>query len=167
MAIVQLHHGTSVISKLITWQTRSSVSHASVWFPEDDAVLESKEFYGVRQITGASLAPDVATGRVQRFTVPGLTVTQAGQVRQFMTQELGAGYDYRAVLKFITRRRAATNTRWFCSELVFAAFLSADVRLLSHVDAWAVSPGDLLKSPLLVPLDPSASALSSLSPVEE
>jgi uncharacterized protein YycO len=161
MAILQLHQGTGLIARAIQWQTRSPISHASVWFPEDGAVIESKEGHGVRQIAGHTLAADRASGRVQCYAVQGLTPEHARRVRAYMTNELGAGYDYRAVLKFITRRRSTENTRWFCSELVFAAFLAAGVRLLASVEAWEVSPGDLRKSPLLVPLAPTLVALTA------
>jgi uncharacterized protein YycO len=155
-AILQLHNGTSLISRLITWQTRSTVSHASIWFPDDDVVIESKEGRGVQQTPGASHAADRAAGRIQCFAVQGMTPELAKAVREFMSAKVGAGYDYRAILKFISRRRAGHNTRWFCSELVFAAYQHAGIRLLAHIEAWAVSPGDLLTSPLLVPLDESA-----------
>jgi hypothetical protein len=80
-AILQLHHGTSLISRLITWQTRSPVSHASVWFPDDDVVIESKEGRGVQQTPGASLAADRAAGRIQCFAVEGMTPELAHAVR--------------------------------------------------------------------------------------
>lgn len=147
--IVQLHSGRSLISRLIKWQTRSPVSHASVLFTSDDTVLESIEGVGVRAVSAKHYAKDLAEGRITQYRVPKLSRVQVKTIRDFMTAELGAGYDYGSVLKFITRRKAAHNARWFCSELVFAAFAAAGVPLLQNVEAWAVSPGDLAMSPVL------------------
>lgn len=147
--VIQLHDGRSWISRLIKWQTRSPVSHASVWFPWDHVVIESMEGVGVRKVDGEHYRADFEAGRIQRYTVTGMTVDQAHRVREYMDAEVGAKYDYGSVFKFVTRRKGRHNTRWFCSELVFAACQDAGVPLLANVEAWAVSPGDLAKSPML------------------
>ncbi len=147
--VIQLHNGRSLISRLIKWQTRSPVSHASVWFPWDHTVIESIEGVGVRKMDGERYRADFDAGRIHRYNVNGMTVEQAHKVREFMESEVGAKYDYGSVFKFVTRRKARHNTRWFCSELVFAACQEAGVTLLANIEAWAVSPGDLAKSPML------------------
>jgi len=68
----------------------------------------------------------------------------------FAADLVGSGYDYKAVMRFVSRRPASDNERWFCSELVFAALQSAGISLLSRISAAAVSPGMLALSPLLV-----------------
>ncbi|MEW6306060.1 MAG: hypothetical protein AB1705_21495 [Verrucomicrobiota bacterium] len=137
-----------MIGRLIRWQTRSPYSHASIVF-EGGRVIESREFIGVRQL--ASLQPQPGE-RIDLYRVP-LTGDQCEAIRAFLYAQLGKPYDYTSVLRFISRRKASRESghRWFCSELVFAAFHHAGVRLLDRVEPWAVSPGLLSLSPLLVP----------------
>lgn len=158
-AIIQLHRGRSAIARLIQWQTRSRLSHASVWFPEARCVIESKEFRGVQWRRADDYAAERQDGRARCFEVPGLTTPQALDILRFMQDEVGQGYDYSAIVKFVSRRSAPHDTRWFCSELVFAAFASVGVTLLKNVEAWAVSPGDLAKSPLLEEVSPIVSRI--------
>lgn len=53
------------------------------------------------------------------------------------------------VARFVTRRQADRESagKWFCSELVFAAFQAAGIDLLARTEAWEVSPGLLLRIP--------------------
>lgn len=153
-AYIQLHKGSSIVSRLIKWQTRSQYSHASVWFVAGDdiaggTVIESVEGHGVRALPADRFAQDRAEGRISVYAIPTLTTTQARAVRDYMTTEIGRKYDWRAVFKFITRRTHGSDDRWFCSELVFAAFQHAGVTLFNGTEAWAVWPGQLATSTLV------------------
>lgn len=108
-------------------------------------VIESREFAGVRIITQPAPYADL-------FAVAGLTEEQEKAVEQFLRAQVGKPYDYTMVARFISRRKASHGQagKWFCSELVFAAFRQAGVELLSRVEPWAVSPGLLAMSPRLV-----------------
>lgn len=141
---VLLFRGRGAISALIRWQTRSPFSHAALLMP-DGRIVESWQGAGVRVKTLADW------DGVDFFDVPSMTDFQWSLALDFALELVGRGYDYRAVARFVSRRPAADNERWFCSELVFAALEAAGVSLLERIDAAAVSPGLLSLSPLLRP----------------
>lgn len=145
--LIALHKGRGFIGRLIQWQTRSVYSHASVVLRGlDGPVIESREFQGVRELPQL----DLVSEDVDLFSA----LTRASEremVRAFLYRQVGKPYDYSMVARFISRRQASRREsgRWFCSELVFAAFLHAGIRLLDRIEPWAVSPGLLALSPLL------------------
>lgn len=144
--LIALHKGKGFIGRCIQWQTRSVYSHASIVFDElGGEVVESREFKGVRWLSALEPGEDADLYRVE------LTADQAQTIRAFLFAQLGKPYDYTMVLRFISRRQASRKEsgKWFCSELVFAAFQKSGINLLSRVEPWAVSPGLLALSPLL------------------
>ena len=152
MAVVPLtlclHRGTSLIGKLIRWQTRSDYSHASMILP-DGLFVEAREGIGVRALNRFAAVPGET---VDFFTLP-ITAGQAAEIAEFAREQLGKKYDWTMVLRFVSRRQESRPSRgqWFCSELVFAACQQAGVNLLRATEPWEVSPGMLARSPLLVP----------------
>ena len=143
---VLLFKGGGVVSKLIEWQTRSEYSHAAILYPDGEHIIESMQGVGVRTrrvVVGDLTAADV-------FAVPALTVGQWRGVLDFCERELGSGYDYRSIARFLTRTNGGSSESWFCSEIVFAAIESAGLRLLERTKSWKVSPGHLSLSPYLL-----------------
>jgi uncharacterized protein YycO len=143
---IGLHRSEGWISKAIKWQTRSQFSHASLVLP-DDTVLESMQGRGV--VHGRKVESCVEC--VDLFTVLAIAKVQDAALGFAMSQ-LGKPYDYTMVARFVTRRTESLRTKekWFCSELVFAAFLHAGLPLLRDTQPWEVSPELLSKSPYLV-----------------
>jgi uncharacterized protein YycO len=141
---ILLFRGRGLISSLIRWQTRGEYSHAALLMP-DGRIIESWQGDGVRIKT---LADWVG---VDAYTVVGMTDEQWERAFEFARSQLGRGYDYWAIVRFISRDKMPENERWFCSELVFAALAHARVAALARIEPWAVSPGLLNLSPLLVP----------------
>lgn len=138
---IALFRGRGLLSAAIRWQTASQYSHAAVVLP-DGKIIEAWQGEGVRITTLDSVQG------VDFFKV-WLTSTQRDEVLRFLAGQIGMGYDYLGVLRFLTRFRGAPDNRWFCSELVFAAFLHAGVPLLARTEAHEVSPGMLSRSTLL------------------
>lgn len=149
---VWLYKGSGFVGKLIQWQTRSPYSHAAVAFDvtadgtaTDAWILDAREGKGVklRQAVAEDLMAD-------RFSVD-MTAQQETDVLEFLRRQVGKDYDYTMVARFISRRQESRKSRgkWFCSELVFAAFQHAGVDLLARCEPWEVSPGLLSRSPLL------------------
>jgi uncharacterized protein YycO len=143
--------GRTFVSKLIEWQTRSPYSHCAVYYA--GWVYEAREFKGVRTWH----APDrpeelekLMQSKFDIFDVP-TTPAQDAIILEFLRGQIGKRYDYLSVLRFLTREKAAreSSTSWFCSELVFAAFLQAGIALLARSQPWEVSPGLLARSPSL------------------
>lgn len=141
---VLLFRGRGLLSALIRWQSRSPYSHAALLMP-NGLIIESWPGAGVR-------IRELEDWRnVHVFTVPSMTAEQWEQAFTFAGHEVGSGYDWWGIIRFISRRNMPMNDRWFCSELVFSALKSAGVLLLARVDPWAVSPSMLSLSPLLTP----------------
>lgn len=135
--LVALHKGTGFVSRAIQWQTRSPYSHASMVFGVNFTdVIEAREFAGVRRLDFLDQAENI-----DLFTVD-VTEYESEIIRQFALAQVGKPYDYVSVLRFVSRRQASRESsgKWFCSELVFAAFRKAGINLLARVEPWAVSP---------------------------
>jgi hypothetical protein len=141
---VLLFTGGDPIAAIVKWQSRSEYSHAALLIPGTTTVIESYPFYGVRkrELTAKDWE------RVHAFAVPGMTVRQWNDARTYAELQLGKGYDWRNVLRFVSRLPARENDRWFCSELVFGV-LERSYRRVLQMAAEYVDPGHLPTSPLL------------------
>lgn len=154
---VLLFHGRGLISALIRWQTRSEYSHAAIML-DDGSIIEAWQGAGVRKLPGLKRGTE---------GIDAFELTQPCNhlaVLEFLDTVLvdNHGYDYLGVFRFVTRRRAKQNKKWFCSELVFAAIQAGGLNLFERTEPWEVSPGLLARSPYLrqVPLSPISSHLS-------
>lgn len=146
---IALFKGRGLMSAAIRWQSRSAYSHAAVVTP-NGTIIEAWQGRGAgvrEKHLGDWTGVDV-------FDIPELTPGQSdiawawlnGRVRE------GCKYDYWGVARFISRRSAKENNKWFCSELVFEAFNECHFPLLVNIPAWKVYPGMLSYSPRITPL---------------
>jgi hypothetical protein len=69
-------------------------------------------------------------------------------VIDFALAQVGKKYDYAGITGFLVRKDIQKAERWFCSELVAAAFESAGAMLLRQ-PPHKIDPGTLRSSPLL------------------
>jgi len=146
---IALYQGTSLISRLIRWQTRSRYSHAA-WLADNGDVIEAWQPC-VRLVH--SLSEQHTPGTVVdlfEFIEP-LTKLRAERIWRLAMKTLGTPYDYVSVLRFISRR--SSRERWeaklFCSELVFGNCWDVGVELLARTEAYRVPPDWIARSPLL------------------
>lgn len=149
MLQIALHRGSGIVSRLIRWQQRGEWSHASVIL-RSGAVIESREFIGVRQLPKLTAAKGEF---IQVFNVE-CTDEQADAIEAFLTKQIGKRYDYPMVFGFVSRSTTEgheSGGKWFCSEVVFAAFLAGGIRLLERIEAFQVSPPILSYSPIPTP----------------
>lgn len=145
---IALYQGKSLISKAIRWQTRGIYSHAAIILPCGD-VIEAWHNPG-RVRLQQSLSDGHSSGTpVDVFNVA-TSHNEDTLIDCFLRKQLGKKYDFRAIARFISRRNNDNADKWFCSELVFAAFEKAGLDLLARTDAFEVSPVMLSRSPLLV-----------------
>lgn len=145
---ILLFRGRGFISRAIRWQTRSRYSHAALLLPGGTEIIEAWQFRGVQQ-----RRIDDWEG-IDRFDVPSLSPAQWQAVIAHARTLIGKSYDYRGVLRFVSRTPASTDDALFCSELVFDAVdKGAGVRLLHETTAGAVSPAMLALSPLAFKAD--------------
>ena len=145
MRIVQ-YKGRSPISKAIQWQTRSVYSHSALMLP-DDSIIEAWHVGGVRHEPHPLTGHEPGT-RIEVYVVD-TTPTQDYQIERFVKSQVGKGYDFRAIARFLTREKGDNPERWFCSELVFAGFQHVGINLLERIEAWKVSPALIALSPYL------------------
>jgi uncharacterized protein YycO len=143
---ILLFKGRGIVSAMIRLQTRSEYSHAALLYPDGSTLVESWQGSGVRRKTITDFRD------VDAFIVPGMTEVQWKDAFKFAAAQVGLGYDYRSVARFVTRVSAKENGRWFCSELVFAALQYSGVELLHRITAAEVAPGHLALSPLIQPI---------------
>lgn len=148
MLRIGLHQSSGFVSSLIKWQTRSTYSHASLILP-DDSVLEAMQGKGV--VHGRTIRS--CKERVEIYETA-FSQEQQASALAFARKQIGKGYDYTMVVRFVSRESESRSTsgKWFCSELVFASFAHAGALLLRATEAWEVSPGLLARSPYLIPL---------------
>jgi uncharacterized protein YycO len=145
---ILLCQNKGLIGALIRWQTRGGFSHAAVYL--DGCIYESNpggvRKHDVRGQTWAEVEKD--RGSITVVDVP-VAPTQENDIRNFLEAQLGKGYDYTMVVRFVTRQQESREStgKWFCSELVFAAFLKAGIDLLGRTEPWEVSPGLLSRTP--------------------
>lgn len=143
---IALFRETNFLGKLVTFFTRGDYSHCSLIL-DDGTVIEAKPFRRVR------ILKEVTEGApkgcyIDLFDID-LTPQQKYDIEQFMRWQIGKKYDYWSVLAFVfltSKPRKRDSNRWFCSEIIFAAFQYAGVNLLERVAAWKVAPVTLAYS---------------------
>ena len=146
------YKGKGLISRLIQWQTRGQYSHVGLQL-EDGSVIEAWHIGGVRHNAGLGTAHELGT-EVDIYLVEHVTKAEKMRVLDFLKSKLGRDYDFRSVFRFLSRRGESDEDRdkWFCSELIAAAFASAGVKLLM-TNPSRISPEILSWSPRLVKLE--------------
>lgn len=147
---IAFYKGTGWISKSILHVSRGGYSHAAVQLA-DGSIIEAHARRGV--CTRKDLLDQVNTKtQVVVFDVE-TTPEQDVIITDFLKDQIGKGYDYWSIVGFVihsTHEGRKGYNRWFCSELVFAAFQKAGINLLERVEPWKVSPTILSYSPRLV-----------------
>ena len=137
------------ISAAIRFSTRSSVSHAEFVDPATGST------FGARG-TGVKWRSAHASRRytcVLRYTAPGIN-----QAFRWALTQAGKSYDFSAIGGIAIDRNWRDSRRWFCSELIAAAFEAVGCPLLNpSANVWRITPRDLLLSMQFV----SVSAMST------
>ena len=143
--------GISLTSRLIKWwQWGFPYTHIAYVLnlsdPADPVVIEAW-WNGVRD----GKFSEVHTPGTE-FSVFSVQVSEAQKelIEIFLRDQVGKPYDWLGILGFPLRNwKLEKSNRWFCSELVFAAFKYAGVELLRETHPSEVSPRLFLKSPFL------------------
>lgn len=144
-----LYRGTGFVSWLIKTQTRSVYSHAALLIPgTTDRVLESREGKGVQLHT----LTDKEQSIIDWYAIPSMTDEQYNRTIEIGLSQLGMPYDYWSVLRFVSKRPARENGKWFCSECAHKWLAEGGVRLLERIPSAEIPPGGLSYSPLAVPV---------------
>ena len=163
---ILLYKGKNFISWVIEVETSSAYSHvALVVDPELSLGIESNMGFqsGVKAFDLRKLS--MAEVDVYRIRPDFLTKVNKEKARSFLVGHLGARYDLRGViglglLKIISLITRGWTRKWnndfqknrdyFCSELCYAAFISAGLDIVPAVpEADVTSPGDIAKSAII------------------
>lgn len=142
---VLLFKGGDPISWVVQWQTRSIYSHVALLEPDGRYCVESFPGEGVRR----RVLTEADWKRIDAYDVKGMTPERWNFAIQYCLNQAGMGYDWWSVLRFVSKRTAKENKKWFCSELVHKALAEAGVRLLERIPSSEVAPAHIAISPLL------------------
>lgn len=139
------YKGTSLVSRLIRFQTRSVYSHVGLLL-YDDSVIEAWG-KGVVHVPDFRHLHKPGT-HVDVYDIWTLRLYEPGLAEEFAKKQVGKAYDFRMVFRFLSHMPAAQNDKWFCSELAEAAIEAGGVPLLNG-PAHMHSPRDICMSPVL------------------
>jgi len=134
--------GKGFISRVIQLQTRSQYSHVGIVV--GNRFYESWHAGGV-QADRSIIGEDYDSFRVSHYKV---NEDAIDNIKEFLQMKLGFKYDFISVARFVSRRPAKENNKYFCAELIMDAFKYAGIHLL-HAESHNVSPRDLAMSPFL------------------
>jgi len=144
MQQIQLCFSTSwgPVSSIIRFFTWSTISHVDFVVP--NGLLGAREM-------GVKIRP-WGTGNPTRDIIAHVDCTdeQAQAVYKFAYEQIGKPYNYLGIVGIVIRHDFPSKNRWFCSELVIAAFQSAGIPLVNINQVGRVSPEMLLESPFVI-----------------
>lgn len=139
------YQGKSWLSWLIRFQTRSKYSHIAIEL-NDGTVIEAWASAGVvHRKKGFREGHTVGT-KVDVYAIKGALDTARAET--FLKDQIGKGYDWRSVIRFISHTPSGDNNTWFCSELGLTAIAHGFVTLLNG-NFSEMSPRDVPMSTLL------------------
>jgi hypothetical protein len=151
MLLVCFHRDGSLVSRAIQWQTMGPYSHVSLLLP-DGRRTEARNGIGVVVEDTPIQTQDE---QVDFYTLDQpLSNAELQQGMTFMDKEQGCPYDWWTLTYFLTRRTPShgSETKWFCSEYVYAWLRASGRELFRGTEPWEVHPSLLSRSPLLIPL---------------
>ena len=148
-----LYRGTSTISRLIQWFTRSVYSHVALVF-DDGTTYEAVEAGFVRAENIRVNHPAGVIVDILEYKTP-LTQSEVAQARAICDElvRMGGGYDYLMVLagfplRFHEQPRAS-SAKQFCSEAAAVVANRIGRPITERSNPWKISPEDVNKSAVL------------------
>ena len=140
---ILLFKDDSFIGKYIKLFTRRKYSHAAIR-TKDGTVYEATAKHGVRKLNHITEKEGFNKYIIDVYKVK-TTAAQDKIIIKFLEEQLGKKYDFWMVAGFViysNRESRKSWGKWFCSELVFAAFEKAKIKLL-RTEPWKVAPEHL------------------------
>lgn len=116
-------------------------------FSHVECVLPDHRIIGAYDTKGVAIQqPDYDHGSSildQNFCVVKCSAVQAQLFHDFLFSQLGKPYDYTAVAAFVADRNWSENDSWFCSELICAALVHAQILPAMPISVSKITPRDL------------------------
>jgi uncharacterized protein YycO len=137
---IQIVTSPGPISAAIRFETRCWASHVEFVEMVDGHTLGSRSKGGVMLRKGSL----DRYSKVEQFTANGIN-----EAYEWALMQVGKPYDYSAIAGITLNRNWRNESRWFCSELVAAAFEHAGCPILStrpSIGIWRITPRDILLS---------------------
>lgn len=107
-------NGNNIPAHIIKLLTFSKWSHVGVCL-DDNTVVDTTLFNGVKK-----WPMDTFLKRYPRYEYVEVHLPDSEAAKQFLENQIGKGYDWKAVLGFLFRRKWNIEDSWFCSELAEA-----------------------------------------------
>ena len=159
---VALYRGISAVSLAIRFITRSRYSHAAFLF--DASAVQAAQHMVASGVNLRSLkinrgaVVEAWSGGVKTSTslstlhTPGtvvdifnydqpLTPAEEEMLIAWLVSVIGAPYDYRDIICFLTRQRGRPGDTWFCSRLVDEMSRRVGRPFFRETPSWKVPPG--------------------------
>ncbi len=150
---LRLVKGSGLYDRIIGWYTRSLYTHAEFSWPLDNA--RPQGWLGAQPKGGVEIRNwDYLTAPFDLFAVS-VTYKEYALIEAWLKGQIGKPYAWKAIFNMGVFEHDVTSAdKWFCSELVFAAFEKYDVEILraplSQRDR--ITPRDLGLSIILKPV---------------
>jgi hypothetical protein len=167
------YRGKGLISKGIQWQTRSIYSHVAVrckgyvyeaWHTGGDWPWSGR----VRRLGHPLDGHDDRTP-IDIYQLNNPSGFDIDAAESYLKSQLGKSYDFSSVFRFISRRKAPSNKKLFCSEYGMECALAGG-KILLHMLPSEAAPAHLSISPELSYMetingtpDPSILAVTNIS----
>lgn len=146
MITLQFSTRRGLVARWIRWFTWSEFSHVSFVGQTntgEEYLLGSTAWHGVHYEWPKEEIPSYT--HYARFEVPECP----SDALRFAATQVGKPYDFTALAGFLFRRDWAEEDSWFCSELVYWAFLQAGYRPFRTEQLHRITPQHLLMIPSL------------------
>ncbi len=157
---VLLFRGTSAVSRIIRWGSRSPYSHAGLAAWWGDRLIVFQAVSRGAQVVPVSSAVDAYDGQVDWWAPKADITLDPEELLNHAVTMLGRAYAFSGVLRLmwrmaVRRFRGLRDAKdapkeLFCSQYVSYCYRKAGVDLVLHADDASTSPGDLATSGQLV-----------------
>lgn len=132
--------GTSLVSYLVRLFTLSTYSHVDFFMENKGQLIGSYPFQGV---TLNAVNTDIRNDPKSYLIY--IPEKYQADIYSFIANQLGKGYDYKAILAFIFfTRRWQDKKRWFCSEIAAAALYDSGLLVETDERFNRIAPSDLI-----------------------
>ena len=138
----------TLASKIVRLRTLSQWSHCGIVIGRQDNTVKCLSATFKHGVTVDNLRE---WGRkIQILRMENITGKQLDDMIDFCIRQVGKKYDYCGLFDFLFMQKLQSDSRWFCSELIYSAMLSIDVDIFKgRKCSGIVSPGDLYENPKL------------------
>jgi len=175
MIVLAFYEGHSLLSKIIKWETRSTISHVAILQLPDNCVscltgeinwhrfhlaLESCPLWEAWATAGVVRRSGIHEGHKPGTRIHLMRLESEYNCGRMDEDDIvaflekcvqrGIKYDWWGLARFMFRIDYNNKNRMFCSELVHIAMANGRVPLLRRIGAHFVAPSDLYRTPILI-----------------